>query len=351
MSSGVGCAADVKGTSYAGTEGTAASPVFLAADLFGLEYSKQIGKGKSYYYTTALGSYLSLYLRSLSGDVDLVYYGIDSSFTTPVSGNPGPDYGRIQDEYLYDGSTSDAVNCYFVIDGGDTGYKLEAPGASFKLVIESNSGGKVVGGGVDEGSQSEPVLLQTGVVEDVMVGAVGSPLGQSFYKAPAVVGKSYLVNATSGPTVQLYSDQFLTPVSEPATATGDFLYIKVSSTGSDAMISLELVGPEGTADFPVYLKTVKTNFCMVNNASSYFSFDVTQGQSYTVTASDFSTGSFSTHDVDLFVFPSGSFSGTPTSSATSNDPESVIVTAQAAVLLVRVDDKSGDGGIFQLKVQ
>ena len=351
MASGVGCSADVKGTTYSGSEGTAASPVFLAADLFGKEYAKQIGKGKSYYYTTALGTYLSLYLEALTDDVDIVYYGTDSSFTTPVSGNPGPDYGRLQDEYLYDGSTTDTLSYYFVLDGGDTGYKLNASGASFKLVIESSSGGKVTGGGVDEGSQSAPVLLRAGVVEDAMVGALGSPLGESYYKVPAVAGKSYLVNATSGPTVQLYSDQFVTAVSEPATAVGNYLYIKVSSTGSDAVISLEVVGPEGTADSPVYLKTVKTNFCMVNNASSYFSFDVNKGQSYTVTASDFSTGSFSTHNVDLFVFPSGSFSGAPTSSATSSDPESVTVTAQASTLLVRVDDKTGDGGVFLLKAQ
>ncbi len=344
MSSGVGCAADVKGTSYAGTEGTAASPVFLAAGMGGKKYNKTIGKGKSYFYTTALGTFLNISLGSLTDDADIVYYGTDSSFTTPDSESLEQNYGRIQDEYIGVNSVN-GTNYYFTVDGVDTGYKLNAPGASYSLVVMSHSG--AVSNVVSEGSQSEPVLLQTGVEDGFQVAASE----ESFYKFPVTAGESYIVNAASGPIITLYTDQFTTMASSPATATGDFIYVKVTSSGSQAMGSIELVGREGSAVAPVYLKTVKTNFCMVNNASSYFSFDVTQGQSYTVTASDFSTGSFSTHDVDLFVFPSGSFSGTPTSSATSNDPESVIVTAQAAVLLVRVDDKSGYGGIFQLKVQ
>jgi len=340
MTSGVGCTADVKGTAYSGSEGGSGSPVFLLAGMGGNEYTKTIGQGRSYYYTTALGSFLNINLVSQSDDVDIVYYGTDSSFTTPVS---EPDYGRIQDEYISASSVS-STNYYFMIDGGDTGYKLNPPGATFSLVVMSHSG--AVSTIISEGSMSDPVLRQTGVEESFQV-AAGE---ESFYKFPTTTGAAYIVSATSGPTITIYTDQFSTSVSAPATATGSFIYVKVTSSGSQAMGTIELVGSEGSAAAPIYLKTVKTNFCMVNHTSSYFSFDVTQGQSYTVTLANF-TGSFSSHDVDLFVFPSGSFSGTATSSATSSDPESVTVTAQASVLLVRVDDKSGDGGVFQLKVE
>ncbi len=77
---------------------------------------------------------------------------------------------------------------------------------------------------------------------------------------------------------------------------------------------------------------------------------MTPGRTYTVTVSDFT--SYFHHNFDLFVFQGDSFTGPPAAtSATKNDPESCAIAATSGTLSVRVDDRSGTGGVLKLKVE
>jgi len=240
MTSGASCAlSDLSGAVYSGSEGSKTAPVFLESSIGGITYTKQIGKGKSYYYMTAAGTFLGVNLTGLSDDVDLIGYGNDSTFTTEESRSS---YGRRANESLYG---SGPGYYYFVVDGGPTGHKLNAAGAVFKVTVWSHSGA-TSGTWPNEGTAEEPADLVEGEVD------FGSVNTESYYRVPVTRGSAYYVNTSAGVTAEVYTDTFMTSVSSPpVTATGSFLYLK--AMGSNTGFRIEVVRDEGTERIPVYL--------------------------------------------------------------------------------------------------
>jgi hypothetical protein len=343
MTTGTSCAADTSGTAYTEMEGTQTAPVFLEASMGGTSYTKQIGSGKSYYRTTPLGMSLYISVRGLSDDVDLIGYGSDPSFSSEVERSC---FGRTAEDilspfYMEGTSGGGDIFYYFVVDGGSTGYKLNAPGAAFTITVQSHNGEEVMISSV--GTPESPVNLLAGVVQYSMVD------GTSYYRVSAVAGTSYYCNVSPGMSPVFYTDRFSTPAPGlPVTAAEDSLYLTVS--GGSSTFKLEIVCKEGTPQIPVYLKNGKDSYCQTAGVPSYYSFDVIPGHPYTINLCEIPK-SFD-HDFDLHVFQGEDFSGTPAaSSATAADPETCVLTATGNTLSVRVDDISGNGGVFTLRVE
>jgi len=330
---------DEEGDIYANTEGTAGSPIPLTAEFPGAEYEKTIGTGKSYYYTERTNETLSVEVEDMSDDVDIICYDGDETFTE-VDTELTESYGRTADELC--GATSAFL--YFVIDGSDTGYKLNGPGASFTLIVTSAPNSSTIP--YSEGSEEEPFFIPTGYQYRGQVGTDGT----SYYEAEVTPGVEYIVNVYGDSlTPIIYTDQFDTEVANPVTAAGDRLYLSVS--GNETSFDVEVVYAEGE-EYPVFLKTEKTNKCRVDHTSSYYVFDADDGSDYTVSAvmregRDPDLGK----DLDVFVYSDIDFSDQIGSAQTEEGTASCTVTAESGILAVRVDDETGSGGTFKLIVE
>ena len=322
--------ADEEGNIYANTEGIPGAPIFLEAGFGSADYEKTIGTGRSYYYTERTSDSLSVELRDMTDDVDIICYDEDDSFQTENT-DLVDTYGRTAEEMC--GANGDIL--YFVIDGSDTGYKLNGPGASFTLVATSSPVSLVMPH--NEGTEEEPAEIPTGY----LYGGQTATGGTSYYKATVDPGAVYTVNSYSGTVCTVFNDMFVTPVSCPLTAAGDTLYVSV--TGA-TFFSLEVVYAEGE-DVPIFLISGKENKCRVNHTSSFYVFDADEGSDYTVTVSDM------TNDLDVFVYSDIDFSDRIGKAETEDDPETCSVTAESGMLAVRVDDVTGNGGTFILTVE
>jgi len=325
--------ADEEGNIYANTEGIPGAPIFLEAGFGGADYEKTIGTGRSYYYTERTSDSLSVELKDMTDDVDIICYDEDDSFQTENT-DLVDTYGRTAEEMC--GANGDIL--YFVIDGSDTGYKLNGPGASFTVVATSSPVSMAMLH--NEGTEEEPADIPTGYLYGGQVGTDGT----SYYRAEVTPGVVYTVNVYSvePELAGIYTDQFITEASSPVTATGDGLYISVP--GDYDFINLEVVYAEGE-EVPVFLITGKSNKCRVNHTSSYYVFDADEGTDYAVTLSDM------TNDLDVFVYSDMDFSDRIGKAETENDPETCSVTAESGMLAVRVDDVTGNGGTFILTVE
>ena len=323
------------------SEGSIASPIYIPRNNFADIHIGRVGKGKSYFYTDGVGdNFFFINLDALEDDADIIDYGDDSTYTTPVQ---RPMYGRTMSETISKGGWSG--NLYFAIDGSQTGYNTQFDGTSFTILIESNNGSLSMN--VNEGTLASPKLIPPMPSGWQYFGMCGAdPGGESYYQATVKAGTPYMFhNSNSGVIQQIYSDQFVTEVlSFPFTPSSNEVFIYVD--GNNSMFQIRIVTNEGSATNPVYLFTEKTNFAEVGDSSSYYLFEVTAGNNYDITVSSIY------QDVDLFVFNDMNFTNQVGSSENVGigDESVASLTASSAVFGIRIDNKAAIASTFILQV-
>ncbi len=312
------------------SEGSIAAPIFIQANT--AEHEGTVSKEKSYYSTQSTDDFLSISVTGLTDDADLIIYG-DAGFNSIAYSS---DNGRTMRE---DYGTSSPDPVYFVIDGKYTGVNSEGEGATYKIKIVSYGMGEVTT--YNEGLSNDPLQIEinesTGFLSDRVIDS------GSYYVTSIIPGSTYCVNVYDPQlTASLFSDQFVTQISNPFSNNINTLYIHV--TGSSAFYKMDLVTNEGSALDPICLFPEKANYCQVGTGSSYYIFEGTAGVPYVVRTN------YQNNSVEFSVYNNAAFTSLAGNSTSYTGYSQLNFTPASSVITVRVDDVTGNGAAFDIIV-
>jgi hypothetical protein len=301
-------------------EGSADTPIEIPANSD--TYNGHVGTGKSYYYTNPGSSlYLTVSIKDLTDDADLISYYNDSSFVSSEAPNFPLNYcGRLKDEKVTTSSFGDR-NYYFIVDGSHT-----RAGASF--TIRSSAYGTSTTPPPNIYLPDYPGLVSVGIP---MLSRITTPDFANYYTAVVNPGRQYWINGhdySIDTTTTVYQDPLYTSVigtwlwpSNTFTAAVSTVYYTATGIAGNSF-TLEMVANEGTAAAPIDLfpsdnmNYKRANYCIVGGLSlgSYYRFPAAAGQCYAVSIDSI----INKNNVNIYVYDSPDFV-TPIASIPTTD--------------------------------
>jgi hypothetical protein len=345
------------------------APIAIAVgqDTGGLISPTQVAAGNIAYYTVPVlaSTTYAVSMTNLLYNFNLYVY-TDAAFTALAGSSLN---GTTTSELVNYTTTAGQTMLYIkVVDANGTG----SPSSNtFSLKV-------ILGGVVDQGSVATPIVLALNVPFE---GTASTSATGSFYQITGLAGGTpYFISARNlSGDVDLYvynnaafsaavvcapdNTIWSSNTPEDCTTSGSTAYyIKildyaVTPAGSTYVLTVKTVASivnQGTTGAPVGFALGSTYFGTVApSGSSFYSVAVSANTNYTISLSGV------TNDFDLYVYTIAGFPGytgsgwviRPYLSGTVNEVGNYTTGPAETMLYIAVNDFSGTGGLFSLKVQ